>query len=108
MQGACGAQPVACYQDNMRQYFSLPTFTHGSSLAFGMSRDGPSRRPLAFVPTHRLSRLAGSSDGIVTKPYDLTFTQVICKAAKWHECIGCLLLAPGMLTHGLRVPVTAA
>ncbi len=61
---------------------TLPTFTLGSSLAFGMSREGPRRLPLAFVPTQRVSRLAGSSDGILTKPYDRTFTQVICKAAK--------------------------
>ena len=93
----------------MRQHVWLSTFTHGSSLAFGMSRDGPSRLPLALVPTHRLSRLAGSSDGIVTRPYDLTFTQLTCKAGEGHGCFGCPLCGYRQtLTHGLRVPDTIA
>ena len=56
----------------------MPTLTLGSLLASGISREGPSRLPLAFVPTHRLSRLMGRFNGILTKPYDLTFTHVIC------------------------------
>ena len=77
----------------------MPTLTPGSSLAFGMSREGPSRRPLAFVPTQSLSRLMGISDGIVTKPYDLTFTQVICRAGKRAQLMVYSLMRIGKLMH---------
>jgi len=55
------------------------TFRLGRLFAFGIRREGPRDLPLAFVTIRRLSRLAGRHDGIVTKPYDLTLTQVICK-----------------------------
>lgn len=55
------------------------TLTLGSFDALGMRREGPMRLPLALVPIHSVSRLAGSDDGILTKPYDLTFMQVTCR-----------------------------
>ena len=58
------------------------TFRLGRWLAFGIRREGPRGLPLAFVVIRRLSRLAGRRDGIVTKPYDLTLTQVICKSTQ--------------------------
>ena len=57
------------------------TLTLGSFEALGMSREGPMRLPRALVPIHTVSRLVGSDDGILTKPYDLTFMQVTCRQA---------------------------
>ena len=59
------------------------TLTFGSSTALGISKDGPMRLPRALVPTHTASRLAGSDDGILTSPYDLTFMQVTCKQVSY-------------------------
>ena len=81
----------------------MPTSTLGRSLALGMTREGPMRLPLAFVPTQRLCRLAGRSAGIVTKPYDLTLMQVICTARydyiAWPHSSHAFCLRPGRVTQ---------
>lgn len=62
----------------------------GRSEALGMSKEGPMRLPRALVPTHTVSRLVGSDDGIVTSPYDLTFMQVTCRQAARITLFSCL------------------
>ena len=64
----------------------------GRSEALGMSKEGPMRLPRALVPTHTVSRLVGSDDGIVTSPYDLTFMQVTCRQADSTTLFSCLRL----------------
>ena len=68
------------------------TLMLGRSEALGISKEGPMRLPRALVPTHTVSRLVGSDDGILTSPYDLTFMQVTCRQAGSTTLFTCLCL----------------